>query len=105
MQVDYYAKYLKYKQKYLDLKEEMMGSGGPAIGKPEETHLTVAQMRALAQNVPKDKIKVANLCLINKGAPPIKPNGMYDTPLSLNAAACLGGGPAIGPAEPIWQKV
>jgi hypothetical protein len=29
MQVNYYAKYLKYKQKYLDLKEEMMGSGGP----------------------------------------------------------------------------
>jgi hypothetical protein len=27
MQVDYHAKYLKYKQKYLDLKEEMMGSG------------------------------------------------------------------------------
>tara|TARA_A100001015_G_scaffold247370_1_gene284175 strand:+ start:195 stop:554 length:360 start_codon:yes stop_codon:yes gene_type:complete len=27
MQVDYYAKYLKYKQKYLDLKEEMIGSG------------------------------------------------------------------------------
>jgi hypothetical protein len=27
MQVDYYTKYLKYKQKYLDLKEEMIGSG------------------------------------------------------------------------------
>jgi hypothetical protein len=27
MQVDYHAKYLKYKQKYLDLKEEMIGSG------------------------------------------------------------------------------
>jgi hypothetical protein len=28
MQVNYYAKYLKYKQKYLDLKEEMMSVGG-----------------------------------------------------------------------------
>jgi hypothetical protein len=28
MQVNYLAKYLKYKQKYLDLKEEMMGVGG-----------------------------------------------------------------------------
>ena len=36
MQVDYHAKYLKYKQKYLDLKEEMIGSGlnkqGPVKG-------------------------------------------------------------------------
>jgi len=28
MQVNYYTKYLKYKQKYLDLKEEMMSVGG-----------------------------------------------------------------------------
>jgi hypothetical protein len=28
MQVNYYAKYLKYKQKYLDLKKEMVVSGG-----------------------------------------------------------------------------
>ena len=32
MQVDYYAKYLKYKQKYLDLKEEMMGKGKSVSG-------------------------------------------------------------------------
>ena len=31
MQVDYHAKYLKYKQKYLDLKEEMIGSGDPEV--------------------------------------------------------------------------
>ena len=36
MQVDYHAKYLKYKQKYLDLKEEMMGSG--------KTHISFAEM-------------------------------------------------------------
>ena len=107
MQVDYHAKYLKYKQKYLDLKEEMIGSGGPAIGKLEETHLTVAQMRALAKKVPKNKIEVANSCLKKNGGPIIKPDGSYDspTPVSLNVAACLGGGPAIGRAEPIWQKV
>jgi hypothetical protein len=29
MQVDYHAKYLKYKQKYLDLKEEMSGGLKP----------------------------------------------------------------------------
>jgi hypothetical protein len=28
MQVNYLAKYLKYKQKYLDLKEEMVSVGG-----------------------------------------------------------------------------
>ena len=31
MQVNYYAKYLKYKQKYLDLKEEMMGGVPPPL--------------------------------------------------------------------------
>ena len=34
MQVDYHAKYLKYKQKYLDLKEEMMG-GKPTYVLPK----------------------------------------------------------------------
>ena len=44
MQVDYHAKYLKYKQKYLDLKEEMMGSG--------------KSLQAMGLKNPKNKAKV-----------------------------------------------
>ena len=35
MQVDYHAKYLKYKQKYLDLKEEMIG-GNKTLNEADE---------------------------------------------------------------------
>ena len=35
MQVDYHAKYLKYKQKYLDLKEEIIG-GNATLNEAEE---------------------------------------------------------------------
>ena len=53
MQVDYHAKYLKYKQKYLDLKEEMMG-GGPTYVLPEKPN------NALYDVLPEFKSKKTN---------------------------------------------
>ena len=35
--MDYYQKYLKYKTKYLDLKEQLDGAGNPCKGKNMET--------------------------------------------------------------------
>ena len=47
MQVDYHAKYLKYKQKYLDLKEEMIGSGRP----PLKRQLNTDQVKQVLQEI------------------------------------------------------
>ena len=65
MQVDYHAKYLKYKQKYLDLKEEMMGSGGPAIGKPEPIHEMWGpkEKEAFVKKMTPEQLKKAGMCI------------------------------------------
>jgi hypothetical protein len=83
MQVNYYAKYLKYKQKYLDLKEEMMSVGGggapskpksaPSVSDPENIYTLVEAKKCLKKSqITPNTTKEALAAISLKCGPPRK---------------------------------